>query len=102
VKEIKLIASDLYGEYADFVYAGNDWIDMILKNTGKGFTLKEIMERKGLRPEEIMTFGDNENDISMLTLTPNSYAKSNAAAHVKECAAHECDSVTEVLRKLLE
>jgi hypothetical protein len=75
---------------------------MILKDTGKGFALKEIMERKNIKPDEVMTFGDNENDISMLALTPNSYAKSASAAHVKECAAHECDSVTEVLKKYLE
>jgi hypothetical protein len=100
--KIRRNLSEKYGAYADFVYAGNGWIDMILKDTGKGFALKEIMERKNIEPDEVMTFGDNENDISMLALTPNSYAKSNSAAHVKECAAHECDSVTEVLKKYLE
>jgi Cof subfamily protein (haloacid dehalogenase superfamily) len=91
--------TEKYGEYADFVYAGNGWLDMLLKNTGKGFTLREVIERKGLHPDEIMVFGDNENDISMLSLTPNSYAKSHSAANVREIASYECDSVTETLKK---
>jgi hypothetical protein len=90
-----------YGEYADFVYTGNDWLDMIMKGTGKGAALKNLMERKGLRPEEVMVFGDNENDISMLQLTPNSYAKNHSAPHVKENAGYECESVTKILKGLL-
>jgi hypothetical protein len=89
-----------YGEYANFVYAGNDFLDLILKHTGKGYTLKELMERKGLRPDEVLVFGDNENDISMLALTPNSYAKTNSAENVKAIASYECDSVVSTLRGL--
>ena len=48
-----------------------------------------------------MTFGDNQNDISMLKATPNSYAKTNAAQDVKDAAVHTCESVIEVLRKEL-
>jgi hydroxymethylpyrimidine pyrophosphatase-like HAD family hydrolase len=89
-----------YSAYGDFVYAGNGFLDLLPNNTGKGFALKELMEKKGLSPDEIIVFGDNENDMSMLALSPNSYAKSNSAPNVKAVAAHECDSVTRVLKDM--
>ncbi len=37
---------------------------------------------------EIVTFGDNENDLGMLSMTRNSFAMANAADHIKLQAAH--------------
>lgn len=99
--KIQSFFTEKYGDYADFVRGGNDWIDMILKNSGKGLALKAIMEKKGLSPEEIMVFGDNQNDISMLELTPNSYAMAHAKEDVKIHAGHTCPSVTAFLRGFL-
>ncbi len=93
--------TEKYGDFADFVWGGNDWIDMIQKNSGKGLALQAILEQKGLKPEELMVFGDNQNDISMLELTPHSYAMIHAKEDVKSHAAHTCDSVTKQLRALL-
>ena len=56
---------------------------------------------KGLKPEELMVFGDNQNDISMLELTPNSYAVDHAKPDVKVHAARTCKSVTETLRQFI-
>ena len=36
-----------------------------------------------------MTFGNGNNDVSMLSLTPWSFAVANATASAKEAAAHE-------------
>lgn len=90
-----------YGDYADFVFGGNDWIDMIPKGSGKGKALRKILDKKGIAPDEIMVFGDNQNDISMLELTRNSYAMEHAKPDVKECAGHTCVSVTSFLREFL-
>ena len=35
-----------------------------------------------------MTFGDNENDLSMLTMTPNSFAMKNADDKIRQAASH--------------
>lgn len=94
--------AEKYGDYGDFVLGGNDWLDMILKNSGKGPALKAVMEKKGLKPDEIMVFGDNQNDISMLELTPNSYAMAHAKPDVQAHAGHTCASVTEFLRDFLK
>lgn len=50
-----------YGDFADFVWGGNDWLDMIQKNSGKGLALSAVLKEKGLKPEELMVFGDNQN-----------------------------------------
>lgn len=101
VKTVQQRLKDRFGQWAQFVPTGNTWIDMILYDTGKGKALREVMKLKGLKPEEVMTFGDNFNDISMLQITPNSYAKSNSCDEVKAAASHVCDSVIDVWRETL-
>lgn len=99
---IQTFFAEKYGDYADFVRGGNDWLDMILKDSGKGRALRAVMEQKGLMPDEIMVFGDNQNDISMLELTPNSFAMAHARSDVQAHAAHTCESVTAYLRVFLK
>ena len=101
-ERIRSFFSGKYGDFADFVCGGNDWLDMIQKHSGKGLALQAILKEKGLKPEELMVFGDNQNDISMLELTPNSYVMAHAKPDVKPHAAHTCKSVTEFLREFLE
>lgn len=101
-ERIQAYFQEKYGEYADFVTGGNDWIDMIPKHTGKDVALRAVMEQKGLKADEIMVFGDNQNDVSMLQMTPNSYAMANASETVKQHAGHVCESVTETLKGFLK
>lgn len=100
-ERIRQFFEEKYGDYADFVNGGNDWIDMILKDSGKGRALQAILQQKGLKPEEVMVFGDNQNDISMLELTPNSYAMAHARPEVQAHARRTCVSVTETLKEIL-
>ncbi len=97
----QIVKIAMYIYFADFVWGGNDWLDMIQKNSGKGLALQAILKEKGLKPEELMVFGDNQNDISMLELTPNSYVMAHAKPDVKPHAAHTCRSVTETLRQII-
>jgi hypothetical protein len=90
-----------YGDFAEFVDGGNGWLDLIQHNSGKGKALEAILKQKELSPEEIMVFGDNQNDLSMLQLTPNSYAMAHAKEDVKIHAAHTCESVTKTLQDFL-
>lgn len=48
-----------------------------------------------------MTFGDQYNDIEMLSFTPHSYAMANCAEGVERYAAHQTETVEEQLRMLL-
>lgn len=76
-------------------------------NIDKRTGIKYLQEKYQIRTDEIMTFGDNENDIGMLELTPYSFAMNNAAAKIKSKAANitSCDNnnsgVLETLEKVL-
>ncbi|KRK97424.1 Cof-like hydrolase [Secundilactobacillus odoratitofui DSM 19909 = JCM 15043] len=57
-------------------------------NANKRSGIRALQEHYQVADDELMTFGDNENDLSMLTMTPNSYAMKNAAAKIQNAAAH--------------
>ncbi|MDO4941916.1 MAG: HAD-IIB family hydrolase [Lachnospiraceae bacterium] len=100
-ERIKRQLTDQFGEYAQILATGNAWMDYLIKGSGKGKALREVLKMKGLKPEEIMVFGDNQNDISMFEVTPNSYAKADAKDDVKEAASYVCENVTDIWREQL-
>lgn len=58
----------------------------------KAFGLQQLQHKYNVAADEMMTFGDNENDLSMLTPTPYGYAMGNATAEVKAAANHQTDT----------
>ena len=53
------------------------------------------MDRHGISPEEVVVFGDGENDISMFLESSASVAMGNATDDVKRKAAYVTSSNTE-------
>lgn len=56
-------------------------------NIGKGPTLKQLVDRLGLSPENVLSIGDSENDLSMLNTSTFGFQAgtvSNADDEVKE------------------
>jgi hypothetical protein len=72
--------------------AGEDWVDFMDKSVDKGNALKFIQKFYGIKPDETMVFGDNNNDIGMLKCATESYAVATAPDVVKEAANHVCPS----------
>ncbi len=61
-------------------------LDILCAGISKGDGLKRLSEALGIRPEEIMAFGDQENDSEMLEFAGIGVAMENAPEHVKEHA----------------
>ena len=61
-------------------------IEISRKGISKGNALKRLMEEEGVRPEEVLAFGDGENDISLFKAVSHSIAMGNAEDYVKEYA----------------
>lgn len=61
-------------------------IEISRKGISKGNALKRLMEKEGVRPEEVLAFGDGENDISLFRAVSHSIAMGNAEDYVKEHA----------------
>lgn len=53
----------------------------------KGKTLRRFMEEEGVGPDEVMVFGDGENDVDMFRQVTHSIAMGNAADYVKKYAS---------------
>jgi Cof subfamily protein (haloacid dehalogenase superfamily) len=64
--------------------SGDFWVDISDKNANKGFALETLMKKYSVAPEELLVFGDYNNDLEMLALTPNSVAMANAHQKVLE------------------
>lgn len=79
------------------VESGNGWLDFMPRESGKGPALRILSEKMGFALEQTVSFGDSENDISMLQATGISYAMSSAEDRVKRAADHVCDSVEDTL-----
>lgn len=75
-----------YGDQFEIFRTAPRQLEILPKGFSKGQTLKRLMERKGWKPEEVVAFGDGENDVSMFEVAGHSFAMGNAADYVKEKA----------------
>ncbi len=78
--------NDLFDGHVRAVSSGYGCIDILQDGIHKAWGLEELLKRWNLKPEQIMAFGDSENDIEMLELAGISYAMENAEDAVKEVA----------------
>jgi len=86
----------------EMVCGGGQWLDVTQKGANKGTAIEKILKLYHMTPDNLMTFGDNENDLQMLSLAKYGYAVTTAAECAKKAAAYECETVQDVLRELLE
>ncbi|MEH2360882.1 MAG: Cof-type HAD-IIB family hydrolase [Nostoc sp.] len=75
-------------------------------NTSKGKAVLQVAHHFGIHPEEIISFGDNYNDIEMVTETGLGIAMANAVPELKQVAdfvtvSNQEDGVAHVLEALL-
>lgn len=80
----------------------NYYCDVASVKVSKGNAVKAVCEYFEIKPEEIVTIGDGENDLSMFELTPNSVAMGNSLLEIKEkanyvTASNDEDGVAKVL-----
>ena len=78
--------NDLFNGHVRAVSSGYGCIDILQDGIHKAWGLVELLKRWNLKPEQIMAFGDSENDIEMLELAGISYAMENAEEAVKRVA----------------
>ena len=99
--------NDLFNGHVRAVSSGYGCIDILQDGIHKAWGLVELLKRWNLKPEQIMAFGDSENDIEMLELAGISFAMENAEESVKRVAtkvapANSQAGVYKVLENWLE
>lgn len=71
------------------------FVDVIPKDGGKPKGIEKICEHYGIKQDEIMAFGDGENDCQMLEYAKIGVAMGNANEKVKSCADYVTDDIDE-------
>ncbi|MGO5254659.1 MULTISPECIES: HAD family hydrolase, partial [unclassified Collinsella] len=62
-----------FGDRVDVMTSGTEWTDFIGFDSGKGSALADYGRALGISPNEMMAFGDNENDRDMLNVVGHPY-----------------------------
>ncbi|EPI01065.1 Cof-like hydrolase [Enterococcus faecalis 13-SD-W-01] len=72
--------------------SGQNNIEINHRNAQKGIAVAHVANDRGITLDEVMTIGDNFNDVSMLQLAGVSFAMGNAEIDVKEYAKYITDT----------
>jgi cof-like hydrolase len=78
--------NQVFNGYVQAVSSGYGCLDIIQDGIHKAWALQELLKRWNIKPEEIMAFGDSENDVEMLELAGIAYAMENADEKAKAVA----------------
>ena len=84
--EIRLKMNSRYAEKIALFRTFPTFLELLKTGVSKGEGLKIAMKHRGLQPEEVIAFGDEENDLSMFAEAGFSAAPENARENVKEAA----------------
>ena len=99
--------NQLFNGHVQAVSSGYGCIDILQSGIHKAWGLQELLKRWDIKSEEIMAFGDSENDVEMLQLAGIAYAMENADDKAKAVATNFAPSnsqagVYQVLEDWLE
>ena len=89
-----------FGDKFQHATSGKTWYDFMNLNTHKGNAINFLQENINVSNEETVAFGDNFNDIEMLSDAKYSYAMEDAHEDVKKVANYTCKDVVETLKEL--
>ena len=67
-------------------------IEITDERAQKGYILKKVTEKMGVKNEEVIAFGDSFNDYSLFTEFKKAYAMENAIPEIKEIAKNITDT----------
>ena len=70
-------------------------VDIIAAEGGKMWGIRQMLKHLGLKPEEVMVFGDGENDVEMIRYAGIGIAMENGEASAKEAADYVTAGVDE-------
>lgn len=76
----------------DLLMVGKGWAEIMPKSVNKGNAIREYAKFRGISMDEIMSFGDSDNDLTMIQKTGHGVAMKNARNSLKVLADAMTDS----------
>ena len=91
---------------ASFLKSKPTYIEVMPEGVDKGASLTRLASILGVGADEVMAFGDGQNDVSMLTFAAAGYAMANGCAEARACTQHIAppnteDGVAQVIERCL-
>ena len=104
-EKIKLIPKEIIEEY-NCVKSLPMCFEILNKECNKGVGLKELTEKLGIKPEEVIAIGDECNDYEMIEFAGLGVAMGNANPKIREIANYNTDTndndgVAKVIEKFI-
>lgn len=84
MEEVHRVLKELSGP--EIYFSSRTFCEIIPRGVSKGTALEFLCRRLGISPNEVIAFGDQENDIPMLKKAGIGIAMGNAGGAVKEAA----------------
>ena len=75
--------------FYDVLLSSEGNLEFVLPHTTKGTAVEALAKHWGFSPDEVMTLGDSENDLSMLRFAGAGVAMGNAKPNIKEAARYK-------------
>lgn len=91
-EEIKALTERIQHPDYKLIRTGFNYIEIVRKDVSKGEAIRWLAQKYGYQREEILTIGDSENDIEMLSYAGLGIAMENAAPNVKAAADQITDT----------
>ncbi len=106
IVEKSLELKKVYGNDYAFHVANEVYLDVNPKGISKLTGIRTVLEKDGITPEEVMTFGDSGNDIQMLKGSGYGVAMENANDGAKTVADeiighHSTDAIAKKIREVI-
>lgn len=92
---VNQVKTGLESEYAHEIRAvtsGAESVDLILPGVNKGVAIQVLLNQWGIEQDELLAFGDANNDLEMLALTTHSYAMAKCSPELEKIAQHRAPS----------
>lgn len=90
-----------YHDQVQITIGGASWYDFTAPGTNKGTALNHLLNHLSLSIKDCCVFGDNLNDLEMLTLVEESYAMDNGREEIKAVSKHICKNVEESIYDII-
>jgi Cof subfamily protein (haloacid dehalogenase superfamily) len=84
--EIRKRMYERFGDQINVIRSFPTYLEILNNGVSKGEGLKIAMEHSGLQPQEVIAFGDEENDLSMFEAAGFSAAPASARDKIREAA----------------
>ncbi|MDR0443091.1 MAG: Cof-type HAD-IIB family hydrolase [Treponema sp.] len=84
--EIRGKMLERFGNRINVIRSSQTFLEILNAGVSKGEGLKIAMKHRGLTPDEVIAFGDEENDLSMFSAAGFAVTLSNAREKIREAA----------------